>query len=197
MSALKRPLPLASLREAASRAPLLKKRPGCLVAINTYGAIAYDPAHGSRGGPAPLNWATQLFQNGELWAMSNTMIIQKRNGRPEWMPIPILPTFVFEELFYKTLHAGVAFGMEYLGLSLPCQVELGILNTRQMHIGITTEDIRGPVQANEAIYRVVLPDAEQATINSALLEFFNQVYDLSGYSRPQGLYGFPPGPPKP
>jgi hypothetical protein len=66
MTALQRPLPRANLREAASRAPLLKKRPGRVVAMNTYGAIGYDPAHASQGGPAPLNWATQLFQNGEL-----------------------------------------------------------------------------------------------------------------------------------
>ncbi len=44
---------------------------------------------------------------------------------------------------------------------------------------------------------MILPDAERETINSALLKFFNQVHDLSGYTRPQGLYGFPPGPPKP
>ena len=197
MTALERPLPLANLREAASQAPLLKKRPGCLVAMNTYGVIAYDPARAFRGGPAPLNWATQLFQNGELWAMSNTMIVRERGGRPGWLPLPLLPAFVFEELFYQTLHAGVAFGSEHLGLSFPCQVELGLLETRGMNIGITTEDIRGPAQANEAICRVILPDAEQATINSALLAFFNQVHDLSGYQRPQGLYGFPPGPPKP
>jgi len=55
----------------------------------------------------------------------------------------------------------------------------------------------GPVQANEAICRVVLQDAERATINSVLVEFFNQVHNLSGYQRPQGLHGFPPGPPKP
>ena len=197
MTPLERPLPLASLKEAASRAPLLKKRPGCLVAMNAYGAIAYDPAHAARGGPAPLNWATQLFQNGELWAMSNTMIVRKRNGRPDWVPIPFLPAFVLEELFYETLHAGVAFGREHLRLSLPCRIELGLLETRGMHIGITTDDIRGPVHANEAVCRNVLLDAERATINSALLQFLDQVHDLSGYQRPQGLHGFPPGPPKP
>jgi hypothetical protein len=123
------------------------------------------------------------------------MINRERNGRPDWMPIPLLPSLVFEELFYETVHEGIAFGIEHLGVSFPYQVELGILNTRGMHLGITTDDIRGPVQANEAICRVVLPDAERASINSALLEFFNQVHDLSGYRRPQGLHGFPPGPP--
>lgn len=196
-SALERPLPLASLREAASHAPLLRKRLGCLVAINGYGAIAYDPAHAGRGGPAPLNWATQLFPNGELWAMSNTMIVRERKGRPEWLPLPFLPSFVFEEAYFATLHNAIAFAREHLGLTFPCFIELGLLNTRGMQIGITTDDIRGPVQAKESVSRIVLSDADRATINSVLLEFFNQVYDLSGYQRPQGLYGFPPGPPLP
>jgi hypothetical protein len=76
-------------------------------------------------------------------------------------------------------------------------VELGLLETNGIHVGINTDDIRGPAQAKEAISRMILPDAERETINSALLKFFNQVHDLSGYTRPQGLYGFPPGPPKP
>src|SRR5260370_4648872 len=197
MTRLPEPLSWATLKDAAAGAPLLKKRPGALVAINRHGAIAYDPARAFQGGPAPLNWATQLFPNGELWAMSNTMIVRERNGRPEWLPLPMLPAFVFEELFYNSLHAAVSFAREHLALTLPYQVELGLLETNGRHVGINTDDIRGPAQAKEAISRMILPDAERETINSALLKFFNQVHALSGYTRPQGLYGFPPGPPKP
>ncbi len=57
--------------------------------------------------------------------------------------------------------------------------------------------IRGPVHANEAVSRVLLQNEQPPTINAALLEFFEKVHDLSGYQRPQGLYGFPPGPPRP
>jgi hypothetical protein len=194
---LQQPLSWAHLREVAAQAPLLKKGPGALIALNNYGAIAYDPAHASRGGPAPLNWATQLFQNGELWAMSNTMIIRKRDGRPSWLPLPVLPSFVFEDAFFGALHRAIAFAKEFLSLVSPYFVELGLLNTRGMHIGITTEDIRGPVHANEAVTRILLQNEDPPTINAALMEFFEKVHDLSGYQRPQGLYGFPPGPPRP
>ncbi|WP_161491238.1 hypothetical protein [Bradyrhizobium neotropicale] len=44
-----------------------------------------------RCGRAPLRWATQLFQNGELWLASNTMIVRERGGRPEWVPTRFIP----------------------------------------------------------------------------------------------------------
>jgi len=113
------------------------------------------------------------------------------------IPLPVLPTFVFEDLFYNGAHTAVAFGREHLRLSFPCNIEFGLLEMRGVHLGITTEDIRGPVHATEAVCHVILPAAERDAVNAALQQFFDQVYDLSGYRRPKGLYGFPPGPPRP
>jgi hypothetical protein len=194
---LEAPLPLPNLREAADLAPMLKKRPGALVSINDYGVIAYDPVQSNRGGPAPLNWATQLFPNGELWLMSNIMVIRERTHRPAWVPIPVLPTFVFEDLFYNATHAAVAFASVHFRLKFPCHVEFGLLNIKGLQLGITTEDIRGPIHAEVAIRRAILSGPERDEVNAALIQFFDQVYDLSGYRRPNGLYGFPPGPPRP
>jgi hypothetical protein len=59
------------------------------------------------------------------------------------------------------------------------------------------EDIRGPIHAEDAVCRLILPSADREAINMALLQFFEQVYDLSGFQRPIGHYGFPPGPPRP
>jgi nucleoside phosphorylase len=191
------PIPLPDLREVAAQAPMLKKRPGALVDTNVYGAIAYDPSGTNRGGPAPLSWATQLFPNGELWAMTNTMIIRERAGRPSWVPVPLLPTFIFEELFYNAAHAAVVFACTHLRLRFPCHIEFGLLNTKGLRLGVTTEDIRGPLHADEVVCRVLLSNSNQEAINAALLRFFEQVYDLSGFRRPIGHYGFPPGPPRP
>jgi nucleoside phosphorylase len=197
LTRLERPLALPMLRDVAAGAPMLKKRPGALVSLNEHGVIAYDPAQAYRGGPAPLNWATQLFPNGELWLTSNTVTVRERAQRPDWVPIPLLPTFVFEDLFYNATHAGVAFGREHLRLTFPCQIEFGLLNLKGVQLGITTDDIRGPIHADETVCRVLVPSLNEADVNAALLQFFDQVYDLSGYRRPSGLYGFPPGPPRP
>jgi len=197
ITALDAPLPLPDLLESASQAPMLKDRPGALVSLNDHGVIAYDPAQARLGGPAPLNWATQLFQNGELWAMSNTLIIRERGPRPSWIPIPLLPTFVLEDLFYKTTYAAVAFARAHLRLALPFRIEFGLLNINGLRLGITTDDIRGPLHAKETICRVFLTSVDREVINTSLLQFFGQVYGLSGFRRPTGLYGFPPGPPRP
>jgi nucleoside phosphorylase len=193
------PLPLPDLQAVARQVsvPMLKKLPGALVALNKFGVIAYDPAQAHTGGPAPLNWATQLFPNGELWAMSNTMIIRDRGGRPDWVPVPLLPAFTLEERFYNATHAAVAFAVAHLRLTLPCRIEFGLLNTKGLRLGITTEDIRGPLHAEDVVCRLVLTSADRGVVNAALLQFFDQVHGLSGFRRPLGLHGFPPGPPRP
>ena len=43
--------------------------------------------------------------------------------------------------------------------------------------------------------RKELGGGSPAAINALLLDFFNEVYDKTGYARPHGLHGFPPGPP--
>jgi hypothetical protein len=51
------------------------------------------------------------------------------------------------------------------------------------------------VQFDDAIVRLELASADAAAINGVLLEFFNEVFDKTGYPRPPGLHNFPPGPP--
>jgi nucleoside phosphorylase len=194
-TALGSPLSVAALREAAGLVPLLKSRRGAITTINRYGGIAYDPAGTYPGGPAPLHWSTQLFQNGELWALSNTMVIRERGSRPQWMPLPLLPATLFEQLYYEVAHMAVSIAQGHLGLTFPCQLELGLINIRGMHIGITTEDIRGPVQVEEAVCRVTLESYSVQAVDDALLAFFNHVHDLTGYRRPENLHGFPPNRP--
>lgn len=194
-TALAAPLSFAELRAAATHAPLLKNRLGALTTINRHGGFAYDPAGAYPGGPAPLHWSTQLFRNGEMWAVSNTMIIRDRGSRPEWLPLPLLPATLFEQIYYEVAHVGVSFARAHLGLTFPCHLEFGLLNIKGMHVGITNEDIRGAIQVAEAVCRLTVEAYEVEAVNAALLTFFNQVHDLTGYRRPANLHGFPPNRP--
>ena len=53
------------------------------------------------------------------------------------------------------------------------------------------------VDLQEAIKRFVAEAMPVQNLSYGLLKFFNRVHDLSGYTRPQGLYGFPAGRPSP
>jgi nucleoside phosphorylase len=192
-----RPIPLASLNAVAGRAELLRPTGfGGITAVNKYGVVLYAPDGSYRGGPAPLHWATQLFQNGELWSVTDSITVRERSFRPAWVPIPYIPATVFERAFYEALHKNVAFTARDLGASFPCTLELGLVGLTNAHLGISNDDIRGPIQPDEAIVRRELSSADPATINAVLLEFFSEVYDKTGYVRPSGLHGFPPGPPR-
>jgi hypothetical protein len=190
-----RPIPLASLNEIAGNAELLRATGyGGLKFMNKYGAVLYAPTGAHRGGPAPMHWATQLFPNGELWCVSDSSMIREHNGRPTWLPIPLIPATVFEQAFYRALHKNVAFAAQQLGLTFPCTVELGLVGLTNAHLALSNEDIRA-IQLDEAIVRTEMMGPGPAEINNVLLEFFNEVFDKTGYGRPSGLHGFPPGPP--
>lgn len=197
MQAKERPIPFATLNEVAGQAELLRSTEfGGLTFVNRYGAVLFAPDNSYRGGSAPLHWATQLFQNGELWCVTDSILIRKRGWRPEWVPIPLIPATVFEQAFYRTLHKNIAFAVEHLGLAFPCIVELGLVGVAGAHIALYNTDVRGPLQHDAAIVRKQLASASATEINAALLEFFEEVYDKTGYVRPTGLHGFPPGPPR-
>jgi nucleoside phosphorylase len=195
---LSRPLPLASLKTAAAQAPLLRASGyGGLTTINKHGALIYDPAGAHRGGPAPLHVVTQLFPCGELWCMSDSLIVRERGSRPAYVPIPLIPTLRMEQAYYKTLHAAVPFAIHHMALAFPAQVEFGLLDLEGVQITVPTEETWGPIQRQEVVHRTVLASADPAELNRALLEFFGEVFDKAGYERPQGMHGFPAGPPHP
>jgi nucleoside phosphorylase len=191
-----RPIPFAELLEKASYAPLLKTRQyGALASLNGFGALAYDPGGSRRGGPAPLAWGTQLFQNGELWLASNTVVIRERAGRPDWVPIPFIPALSTEQMYYDKAHAAVEFATGQLGVAAPCDLELGILGLKGVTIAINTEDLPGPIQIENVILRRTLPIGGPDEIDAVLLEFFERLHDATGYARPKNLFHFPPEPP--
>jgi nucleoside phosphorylase len=188
-----RPIPFAELLEKAGHAPLLKTRQyGALSSLNARGALAYDPGGSYRGGPAPLAWGTQLFPNGEIWLASNTAVIRERAGRPDWVPIPFVPALLTEQMFYEKAHAAVEFAVSQLGLSFPCDVQLGILGLKNATLAVKNDDFRGPIQVNDVTVRLPINSDGPNEIDRVLLEFFNALYDATGYAPPPNQFHFPP-----
>jgi nucleoside phosphorylase len=190
---LAEPIAFAHLNGVAGYAPLLKlKQYGAFTSMNRMGAMAYDPGGAYRGGRAPLRWATQLFQNGEFWLASNTMIVRERGGRPEWVPIPFIPAVNLEAIFFEKAHAAVAFAVQHLSLKFPCKVEMGLVGTTNVALAVD-QDRMPPIRKEKIILQQDL--ADESGVEAALLAFFEQVHDATGFARPTGLFGFPPDKP--
>src|SRR5262249_5704467 len=136
----------------------------------------------------------QLFPNGELWLASNTAIVRERAGRPQWVPIPFIAALNFEAVFFDKARAAVAFAVQHLGLTFPCEIEMGLIGTADGNLAIVQDDIR-PIQVEKIVLRQSLPNPSDGAVNAALLAFFNEVYDTTGFARPESLFNFPPGPP--
>ncbi len=190
---LAEPITVAHLNGVAGHAPLLKSTQyGAFNSVNRMGAMAYDPGGAYRGGRAPLRWATQLFQNGELWLASNTMIVRERGTRPKWVPIPFIPTVNLEAIFFEKTHSAVAFAAQHMGLTFPCKVEMGLLDTMDVALAVDQERMV-PIRKEKIVLRQDL--ADEAGIERLLLAFFEQVHNSTGFARPAALFGFPPDKP--
>jgi hypothetical protein len=53
----------------------------------------------------------------------------------------------------------------------------------------------GPFYQDTVAHKVTLRSVDETAISTALLEFFEVVYDETPFARPENLFGFPPGPP--
>jgi hypothetical protein len=98
-------------------------------------------------------------------------------------------------VFFDKVRAAVAFSVQHLGLTFPCDIEMGLLGTNDVSLAIVKDDIR-VIRKEKVVLRQTLPDASDAAVNAVLLEFFNAVYGATGFARPENLFGFPPGPPR-
>jgi hypothetical protein len=135
-----------------------------------------------------------LFQNGELWLATNKMIVKERGGRPSWWPIPFIPALGLEEMFFDKARSALAFASQHLGLTFPCEIAMGIIGTADVNLAITTDEIQ-PIRRPKIIHRERLADSSDVTVNGALLAFFEQIYDATGFPRAPSLFTFPPNRP--
>lgn len=192
------PLQLSAIRGAASTAPLLTGDYGSVVERNVFGAIAMQAESYPPDGPTSISASTQLFTNGEIWAISVVLIAERSPGRPPDLKYPFLPSLLFEQMYYQKLEQLLTFARKELNLSGPWQVECGLTGSAGLHIAISNrfQEFWGPIHVAQIVRRTVLNKTERESINAVLLDYFEAVYDAAGKQRPERLFGFPPGPPK-
>lgn len=178
-----RPIPRHTLLERMKRAgvsPLWGDFSGLYVG-NSHGAIVVD-FKGER-----LISSTQLFANGEIWAVSLRFIVENEWGK-------FVPCQAFEAAFRNRLRDYVLFLGGELNISPPYSIEAGAVGIKGIHIvhGSQPDDTSGPIFDDVFQVERILHDASQTAVDHVALAIFEGLFGTTGYPRPKGLYGFPP-----
>ncbi len=194
---LERALPLTVLDQAVHEAPLLgRRRARAISASNAYGPVRFEPQIHPDLAPGTLAASTQLFASGEFWSIGAEMIVHERGEHPSWIKLPYLSSILLERVYYQHLRSLVAFARQHLALSPPWQVECGLAGVHGVYLGISAEDIRGPIQKPDVTLQRSLRSDDPAAMDRILLEFFGSVHTAAGRARPPQLHGFPPNSPR-
>ena len=154
-----------------------------MVSANTYGAITIEPRSNNGG---EIKASTQVFVNGEIWGFTPKLLCSDQNGN--YVPGPL-----FESIYHNALHSYISFMVNNLKISPPYTIEAGVVGIQRLQIivGPNLNNRVGPFYQNEMKIRVVLNAATEEAIDKVLLSIFEELYRVSGYPRPEGLYGFP------
>jgi hypothetical protein len=76
------------------------------------------------------------------------MIVRQRGDLPSSIPIPLLPSLTFEDVNFQTLWAAVSLAVRHLRLTVPCEVEFGLLGTKGLHVGVHSNEFWGPMKGD-------------------------------------------------
>jgi hypothetical protein len=188
MRPLPRPLPLAALTTLAQRAPLLtNQRLGVSSTHNSHGAIIYESGSNPSVRDGRLNASTQLFENGEVWSINTSLIVKERGGRPPGIKLPFIAMQPFERTCQAHLATLLAFVKEQLGIDSPWQVEIGLVGIKGLNLIVPPGEFWGPIRKTDIIHRAICNSADLNVVGELAGEFFNKIFDATGYARPANL----------
>jgi hypothetical protein len=186
----------AQLKQWAQTAPLLYDAYGgydTRVSHNDYGAIHFRSESPRPGAYTPIIASTQLFLNGEMWAITSSL------GRHADFNGPLLHPLTLETLYYKGIRGILTFATNTMGLVTPFRIECGLAQIRGAYIKAPESGgwmPRGPIRDTEVIREATIYNLSDDALNQFLLGFFEAFYDSAGEERPKGQFQFPPGPPR-
>jgi hypothetical protein len=175
-SELPSPLKLARLHELAQRRqiPVMTRTLGSFTAHdNEYGSLAFELASSD-----DMTAFTQLFRNGEVWAVTKDLVQMFREH-------VVVPMVNLQNLYGDTLQRLVVFAQEQLGVSPPYKIELGAVGLRDMRLTLPIPQMQGPAELSELIHqsefsmRRVLSDTTKASQQTIVREFVSELYDLA------------------
>ena len=184
-SAVGRPFTTGELYQMLRQAHpgLLYRQQAGIAGHNARGAILLEPVSGSGG---RLRAATQIFHNGELWAIGRELLVDNEYGK-------LVPVRLLETAYQDALTRTIEFMQSKMGIPLPYTVEFGASGLSGYSLAIDMNP-DNPYQIREDVFSeaFVLTDTSRVAIDSALLRIYEAFFRRTGYPRPSNLFGFPP-----
>lgn len=172
----------ASIREAGLFA--MWRQPSGLFTQNQYGSIVVEPQ-------APtafeLKALSQLFPTGELWGFAPWLLVRNRTEYG-----PFIPAAALESLYRNMLFRYINFLSTHIRIAAPVVIKAGAFGLKGFKLAVYNDDaFFGPFHDNALEETIELVDFSAESLNSVLLQFFEALFEASGYSRPTNLYNFP------
>jgi hypothetical protein len=143
---------------------------------NAYGAIAIVPT-GSTKGVLSLS---QIFQNGEIWGVSDEFVIQFENNSVVRMPALAMG-------LGRALESFIAAAYDHLSIEAPYDIEIGAVGLKGLRLSVPPPGNPFTSKVTQQIFtdRIVVPSRITALTpkarNNAIQEFLRRLYDLANF----------------
>lgn len=135
---------------------------------NAHGAITYEP-HGTATYPRAF---TQVFPNGELWAVTTEMFARHQGDE-------LIPMTNVRNIFGRVLENFVQLA-ERNASGWPMLVVMGGVGLRGVRLGIGRHEISQPMHVDEREVRVALADGSPQERDRAVQVWLEELFDLAG-----------------
>ncbi|MHC2676972.1 hypothetical protein ACVI1J_009135 [Bradyrhizobium diazoefficiens] len=135
---------------------------------NAHGAITYEP-HGSATEPRAF---TQVFQNGEFWAVTTEMFVNHQGD-------DLIPMTNVRNIFGRVLENFVEVSQGY-GNAWPMIAVMGGVGLLGVQLGIGRHQISSPIQVDDREVRVELSSPEPSERERAVEVWIEELFDIAG-----------------
>lgn len=135
---------------------------------NAHGAIAYEP-HGSATEPHAF---TQVFPNGEFWAVTTEMFVNHQSD-------VLIPMTNVRNIFGRVLENFAETSQAY-GNGWPVIAVMGGVRLHGVRLGIGRHQISSRIQVDEREVRSELSSATPSEREHAVEAWVDELYDIAG-----------------
>lgn len=149
----------------AHHLPFFSMTGGAFVRDNDWGSVNLEP----RSNDGPASSVTQLFLNGEVWAIRALYIT-------DWDGNTYFNYIGMETIARTRLPQFINHLSEKTGLEFPVLIEIGFIGVRGCRMRIAEEQSAGPVRSEPRPVRIQLNSGDAAAMTQLLPNLFEKLY---------------------